>query len=198
MTKANQYNVLDFFPALSVNEQYLLYFEKSEKMGIEMKAYVFCMAYVIYYNKLDPVTAYGQAYECEGIPRGQKEKEMNKLLGDPKIRSFILYLKDKLGLTDLLPIDWVIGITKDIIIDATTLEDVYDKKTGEKTGQAMRDRTTAQKMLAMLGGWLNFNKSTLTLSGNLNTPAFIDITKTMTAAEATKIYTDNINKGGNE
>lgn len=198
MKKNEIYHANDFFPALSFNKKYSSYFVKSEEMGIGVKAYVFCMAYVMYYNKLDPVTAYGQAYHCEGIPRGQKEKEMNKLLRDEEIRSFILYLKDKLGLTDLIPIDWVIDITKDIIIDATTLVDEYDR-TGQLTGKkTMRDRALAQKTLAMIGGWLKFNTMNLALSGELNSPAFIDIPKTMTAAEATKVYTDNINKGGNK
>ena len=198
MTKPNLYHVDDFFPAMEANHKYTAHFEQSEKLGIELKTYLFCFSYVVYYNKLDPVTAYGQAYNCENMPRRKKEIETSKLLSDQKNRAFILYLKDKLGLTDLLPIDWVIDITKDIIIDATTLEDVYDKKTGEKTGQAMRDRATAQKMLSMLGGWLNFNKSTVTLGGDFNSAAFLDIPKTMTASEATQIYTENMNNGGKQ
>ena len=195
MTKLNKYHVNDFFPAMEANHKYSVYFEESKKLGIELKTYLVCFSYVMYYNKLDPVTAYGQAYDCENMPRKQKEIETSKLLSDKKNRAFILYLKDKLGLTDFLPIDWVIDITKDIIIDATTLEDVYDKKTGEKTGQAMRDRATAQKMLSMLGSWLNLNKTTVTLGGDLNSPAFINIPKTMTASEANQVYNANINGG---
>ncbi len=196
MTKPNLYHVNDFFPAMEANHKYTAHFEHSEKLEIDLKTYLFCFSYVMYYNKLDPVTAYGQAYNCENMPRKQKEIETSKLLSDQKNRAFILYLKDKLGLNELLPLNEIINKANDVLIDAMVLVDEIDRKgnlTGNKT---MRDRAMAQKTLAMIGSWLNLNKMNLTLGGDFNSAAFLDIPKTMTASEATQIYTENMNNGG--
>lgn len=195
MTKNEIYHALDFFPAMEANKKYLVYFEHAEKLKIEVMAYVFCMTCVMYYNKVDPVTAYGQAYYCEDMPRAKKEIEMNKILKDPKIRSFILYLKEKLGLTELLPLNEIINKANDVLVDAMVLVDEVDHKgnpTGKKT---MRDRAMAQKTLSMLGNWLKLNKMDIVLNGDLNSPAFINIPKTMTASEANQVYNANINGG---
>lgn len=196
MNKYDIYHVRDFLPALSKNKKYKPLFDKACDMGLTVEDYIFAMAFVLYRGKLDPIQAYGQAYNRANESVEAKEFGLQQVLAKATMHEYINELRDTLGLTDLLPLNQILNITHDIIVDATTMVPEYDRK-GNPTGRkTMRDRVIAQKTLSMLGSWLNLTKMNLHLTNDMASDNILDVTNNMTASEAAKVYIANINKKG--
>ena len=196
MNKYDIYHVRDFLPALSKNKKYKPLFDKACDMGLTMEDYIFAMAFVLYRGKLDPIQAYGQAYNRANESVKAKEFGLQQVLAKATMHEYINELRDTLGLTDMLPLNEMFNKTRDLLDYATKMVPEYDKR-GVPTGQKkMKDPAIAYKTLSMLGTWFNLPKMNLHLTSDMVSDNILDVTNNMTASEAAKVYIANINKKG--